>query len=156
MQSRSKASRPPGADDHKGFPMYLINSNTVRLASSTWVHRKLINAHAPRRFGSRRAAGDSLPVAMDKAPPWLKTPNTRHTATGTPQAPLPFSVQSTTATVGTLRLMNSQAPEAKTTFGQVSSVPGHNTYWLSTQTPNTFDLQERPWMFAVLTGHRDF
>ena len=48
-------------------------------------------------FRSRRAAGYSLPVAMDKAPPketrWLKTSNTRHTATGTPQAPLTHEFQ---------------------------------------------------------------
>ena len=42
MRSRSKASRPPGMNDHKGFSMYLINYNTVWLASSTRVHKKLL------------------------------------------------------------------------------------------------------------------
>ena len=101
-----------------------------------------INAHAPWRFRSRRAAGYSLPVAMAEGNSWLTTSNTRHTATGTPQAPLPFSVQSTAATVGTLRLMNSQAPEAKTILGK---------YPVSRSTS-----KRDPGCLLWLTGQRDF
>ena len=102
-----------------------------------------IAGHKPSVLG-RNPRVDELPVTQHLR--WLKTSTTR---------PLLFSVQSTAATVGTLRLMNSQAPEAKTILGKYPMFRDTQNSGCLAKPPHTFDQQERPWMFTVLTGQRD-
>ena len=88
---------------------------------------------------------------------WLERPTTRRTATGTSLAPLPFSAQPTTATIGTFTLMSFQAPQVRpqVVCAGTQCTRTQDT-WLSSQLPNTFNLQERLWMFTVWTGPQDF